>query len=123
MKVLTFIPRSDLQRRVAKALTSDQFVVETVVTAKDCLQFTRFAPYDGVLVDADSLVFGDIVLLVKLLRQENPDILTWSSVCNCSKPVLTIACGNPSLPPNSPCDSPCRYGCARQPRTRGLPIE
>jgi two-component system OmpR family response regulator len=73
MKVLTFIPRSDLQTRVAKAFSSAQAVVETVVTAKECLEFTRLAPYDGVLVDSDSLIFGDVVLLVKLLRQEKPD--------------------------------------------------
>jgi two-component system OmpR family response regulator len=73
MKLLTFIPRPDLQRRVAKALSSAQFLVETVVTAKECLRLTRFAPYQGVLVDSESLIFGDIVLLVKLLRQENPD--------------------------------------------------
>jgi two-component system OmpR family response regulator len=73
MKVLTFLPRCDLQRRVAKALSSAQFVVETVVSARECLQLTRFAPYEGVLVDSDSLIFGDIVLLMKLLRQENSD--------------------------------------------------
>jgi two-component system, OmpR family, response regulator len=73
MKVLTFLPRADLQRRVAKALGSAQFVVETVVTARECLQLTRFTSYDGVLVDSDSLMFADIVLLVKLLRQENAD--------------------------------------------------
>jgi two-component system OmpR family response regulator len=74
MKVLTFLPRCDLQRRVAKALSSAQFVVETVVSARECLQLTRFAPYEAVLVDSDSLIFGDIVLLVKLLRQENSDV-------------------------------------------------
>jgi two-component system, OmpR family, response regulator len=73
MKVLSFLPRCDLQRRVAKALSSAQFVVETVVSAKECLQLTRFTSYEGVLVDSDSLIFGDIVLLVKLLRQENAD--------------------------------------------------
>jgi two-component system OmpR family response regulator len=71
MKVLTFLPRCDLRRRVAKALGSAQFVVETVVSAKECLQLTRFAPYAGVLIDSDALIFGDVVLLVKLLRQEN----------------------------------------------------
>ena len=71
MRVLTFLPRCDLQRRVEKALSSAQFVVETVVSAKECLQFARFAQYDGVLIDSDSLIFGDIVLLVKLLRQEH----------------------------------------------------
>src|SRR3981081_2303705 len=54
LKVLTFLPRCDLQRRVAKALSSAQFVVETVVSARECLQLTRFAPYEGVLVDSDS---------------------------------------------------------------------
>ena len=73
MKVLTFLPRCDLQRRVEKALSSAQFVVETVASAKECLQFAKFAQYEGVLVDSDSLIFGDIVLLVKLLRQENTD--------------------------------------------------
>jgi two-component system OmpR family response regulator len=71
VRVLTFLPRCDLQRRVEKALNSAQFVVETVLSAKECLQFARFAQYDGVLVDSDSLIFDDIVLLIKLLRQEN----------------------------------------------------
>jgi len=71
MRVLTFLPRCDLQRRVEKALSSAQFIVETVNSAKECLQLARFAQYDGLLVDADSLIFDDIVLLVKLLRQEN----------------------------------------------------
>jgi two-component system OmpR family response regulator len=73
MRVLTFLPRCDLQRRVEKALSSAQFLVEKVASAKECLQFARFSQYEGVLVDSDSLIFGDIVLLVKLLRQENSD--------------------------------------------------
>jgi two-component system OmpR family response regulator len=73
MKVLAFIPRSDLQRRVVKALSAAQFLLETVVSAKDCLQSARFAPYESVVVDSDSLFFGDIVRLVKQLRQEHPD--------------------------------------------------
>jgi two-component system OmpR family response regulator len=71
MKVLVFLPRSDLQRRVAEALISAQFAVETVVSAKECLQFARFAPYEGVLVDSDSLIFADALALVRLMRQEN----------------------------------------------------
>ena len=43
MRVLTFLPRFDLQRRVAKALSSAQFAVETAVSAKECLQFAQFA--------------------------------------------------------------------------------
>jgi len=73
MKVLTFLPRFDLQRRVAEALCSAQFVVETAVSAKECLQFAQFAQYEGVLVDSDSLIFADALALVRLLRQENSD--------------------------------------------------
>jgi two-component system OmpR family response regulator len=73
MKVLTFLSRSDLQRRIERALSSAQFVVETVGSAKECLQFTRFAQYQGVLVDSDSLVFEDTLVLVKQLREENSD--------------------------------------------------
>jgi two-component system OmpR family response regulator len=71
MRVLTFLPRFDLQRRVAKALSSAQFVVETAVSAKECLQFAQFAQYEGVVVDSDSLIFADALALVRLLRQEN----------------------------------------------------
>jgi two-component system, OmpR family, response regulator len=71
MKVLSFLPRCTLQRRVETALSSAQFVVETVVSAKECLEFARFAQYEGVLVDSDSLIFADTLALVRLLRQEN----------------------------------------------------
>jgi two-component system, OmpR family, response regulator len=73
MKVLTFLPRCDLQRRVEKGLSSAQFVVETVVSAKECLEFAQFAQYEAVLIDSDSLVFADALALVRLLRQENSD--------------------------------------------------
>jgi two-component system OmpR family response regulator len=72
MKVLTLLPRCDLQRRVGKALTSNQSVVDTVASPKDCLQFARFSQYEAILLDSGSLVFKDLLLLVKLLRQENP---------------------------------------------------
>jgi DNA-binding response OmpR family regulator len=73
MKVLTFLPRCDLQRRVEKGLSSAQFVVETVVSAKECLQFAQLAQYEAVLVDSDSLFFADALALVRVLRQENYD--------------------------------------------------
>jgi two-component system, OmpR family, response regulator len=73
MKVLTFLPRCDLRRRVEKGLGSAQFVVETVVSAKECLEFAQFAQYEAVLVDSDSLIFADALALVKRLRQENSD--------------------------------------------------
>jgi two-component system OmpR family response regulator len=72
MNVLIFIPRNDLQRRVAKALGSGEFALDTASSSKECLELARFVPHAGVLVDTDSLMFQDIVLLVKLLRQENP---------------------------------------------------
>jgi two-component system, OmpR family, response regulator len=73
VKVLTFLSRRDLQRRIERALSSAQFVVETVGSAKECLQFTRFAQYQGVLVDSDALVFEDTLVLIKQLREENSD--------------------------------------------------
>ena len=60
-------------RRVEKALSSAQFVVEHVTSAKDCSQFARFARYDAVLIDSDALVFAETLVLVKHLRHENPD--------------------------------------------------
>jgi len=73
MKVLTFLPRCDLQRRVAKALSEPSFFVETSVSAKECLQFAQFTRYEAVLVDSDSLIFADALALIRLLRQENSD--------------------------------------------------
>jgi two-component system, OmpR family, response regulator len=73
MKVLAFLSRCDLQRRVEKGLRAAQFVVEIVVSAKECLEFARFAQYEAVLVDSDSLIFADALALVRLLRQENSD--------------------------------------------------
>ena len=73
MKVLTFLPRRDLQRRVAKALSLPSFFVETSVSAKECLQFAQFTRYEAVLVDSESLIFADALALVRLLRQENSE--------------------------------------------------
>jgi DNA-binding response OmpR family regulator len=71
MRALSFIPRCELQKRVASALNSAHLVVETANTAKGCLELTRLEPYECVLVDSDSLLFEDIVLLVRLLRHES----------------------------------------------------
>jgi DNA-binding response OmpR family regulator len=72
MKVLTLLPKGDLQMRIAEVLFPAQFVVETAASAMECVQLTRFARYDGVLVDSDSLGFGDVLNLVGQLRQESP---------------------------------------------------
>jgi two-component system OmpR family response regulator len=72
MKVLTFLPRFDLQRRVSKALSSAQFVVESVLSAQECVQFAGLVQYQGILVDSDSLIFNDVVSLIRRLRDSNP---------------------------------------------------
>jgi two-component system OmpR family response regulator len=73
MKTLNFLPPSPRQRRIAKAVSPPLFDVETAVSAEQCLQFAQVTPYEAVLVDADFLSFGDVVTLVKLLRQANSD--------------------------------------------------
>jgi hypothetical protein len=50
---------------VEKGLSSAQFVVGTVVSAKECLEFAQFAQYEAVLIDSDSLIFADALALVK----------------------------------------------------------
>jgi two-component system OmpR family response regulator len=71
MKVLTFLPRTDLKRRIEKALSSAQVVVESAPSAEECRQLTRFVHYDGVLIDSDAFVFAEALLLVQQLRREN----------------------------------------------------
>jgi two-component system, OmpR family, response regulator len=72
MTVLTFVARFDLHRRIEKALSS-QFVMDDVASAKECLQMAQLARYEGVLIDSDSLIFVDVLALVKLLRHESSD--------------------------------------------------
>ncbi len=83
MKVLTFLPRFDLRGRVANVLCPGQFVVETAVSAKECLQCAQLARYEAVLVDSDSLIFADALALVRLLRQENSRYI---ALCLCPLP-------------------------------------
>jgi two-component system OmpR family response regulator len=74
MKVLSFLTRSTLQRRIAQDLRRQSFVVETAASANECLQLARLVRYEAILVDADHPVkFGNVLALVKQLRQENPD--------------------------------------------------
>jgi two-component system OmpR family response regulator len=69
MKMLAFLPRFPLQRRVAKALSGPRFDVETAVSAEQCLQFAQVTLYEGILVDADPPNFGDVLTLIKIMRQ------------------------------------------------------
>jgi two-component system, OmpR family, response regulator len=71
MKVLSFLTRCALQRRLERALSSAQFLMDDVTSAKECVQAAQLSQYEGVLIDSDSLVFADVLALVKLLRHEN----------------------------------------------------
>jgi two-component system, OmpR family, response regulator len=73
MRVLSFLPRHDLKRRVEKALSAAHFVVQTVESAKACSSATQCAHYDGVLVDSDSIDFRDTLALIQELRRETAD--------------------------------------------------
>ena len=73
MKVLSFLPRCALQSHVAKALYAPPFIVETAVSAEECLQLAQLKRHEAVLVDADTRKFADVLALVKLLRQEQSD--------------------------------------------------
>ena len=127
MAVLTFVARFDLHRRVEKALGS-QFVMDDVASAKECLQMARLAPYEGVLIDSDSLIFVDVLALVKLLRHESSDTsififsaaLIWHNVCLCSKLGWTTACVSHSLPRRWQCASVYLYGCVGRRRIGGI---
>jgi DNA-binding response OmpR family regulator len=71
MKVLAFLPRTDLRRRVEKVLNSSQFVMDTVASAEECLRSSRFSQYDGILFDSDALFFSETLLMTQQLRQIN----------------------------------------------------
>jgi two-component system, OmpR family, response regulator len=73
MTVLTLVARIDLHRHVERALSSARFVMDDVASAKECLQLAQLARHEGVLIDSDSLIFGDVLALVKLLRRENSE--------------------------------------------------
>jgi DNA-binding response OmpR family regulator len=74
MKVIAFIPRCEVQRRVQKSLASYHFEVDSVSSIKECLQIARFVQYGGIVIDSDPLMFQDVVVAMKLLRQERSDI-------------------------------------------------
>jgi two-component system, OmpR family, response regulator len=73
MNVLGFLPHCTLQRHVEKALGSAVFLMPDVASATECLEVARLARYEGILIDSDSFAFADVLALVRLLRQENPD--------------------------------------------------
>jgi hypothetical protein len=72
--------------------------VETVVSAKECLEFGRFAQYEAVLVDFDSLIFADALTLVRRLRQENSDTELLAASVTCLQIKLKLHdCKDPTV--------------------------
>jgi two-component system OmpR family response regulator len=72
MKVLTLFSSGSLQEAVSRALAPRQCVMEIASSAKECAQDATLTEYDAILLDADPESYGDILILVKLLRHEQP---------------------------------------------------
>jgi DNA-binding response OmpR family regulator len=73
MKVLSFVTRCTLQRRIAKALRAPPFVVETAASAEECLRSAQLVQHEAILIDADPLKDRDVLTLIGRLRQVNAD--------------------------------------------------
>jgi DNA-binding response OmpR family regulator len=73
MKVLAFLPPCALQKRTSAVLRSRQFVLETAISAKQCLRGARLREYQAVLIYASPANYGDALVLVRLLRKEQPN--------------------------------------------------
>jgi two-component system, OmpR family, response regulator len=74
MKILAFLPRRNLQSRIERALGSSQCVVETAASVKDCMELAQAKSFEGIVVDSDSLLFGDVLALVAFLRHSNSEV-------------------------------------------------
>jgi two-component system, OmpR family, response regulator len=73
MKILVFLPRPPLQRRIEGVLGSSQCVVETAASLEDCMELAQAKSYEGIVVDSDSLLFADVLALVSFLRHTNSE--------------------------------------------------
>jgi two-component system OmpR family response regulator len=72
MKVLALVSRSGLRGRIEVALKSTQFVVDSVNSAQQCIDYSRFTTYTGILLDSVSIGCAQCLELVKQLRREQP---------------------------------------------------
>jgi DNA-binding response OmpR family regulator len=72
MKVLIFLPPCTLQESVSSVLTAGKFSVETAESAKECLECARLGEYEAILLGVDSENYGDVLIMVELLRQNQP---------------------------------------------------
>jgi DNA-binding response OmpR family regulator len=72
MTVLLFLPRSQLARRIGRALASTDTKLLTAETAAECAELARTNSTAGIVVDSDALLFSDTLALTTFLRMENP---------------------------------------------------
>jgi two-component system, OmpR family, response regulator len=72
MNVLIFIPPCTLQESVSSVLTTAKFSVETAESAKECLECARLGEYEAILLGVDHENYGDVLIVVELLRQRQP---------------------------------------------------
>ena len=73
MKILAFLPRPAVQSRIEEALGSSQCVLEMAASLKDCMKLAQARSFEGIVVDSDSLLFGDVLALVAFLRHSNSE--------------------------------------------------
>jgi two-component system, OmpR family, response regulator len=73
MKILAFLLRPDLRSRIERALGSSQCVLETAASLKDCMELAQAKSFEGIVVDSDSLLFGDVLALVAFIRHSNSE--------------------------------------------------
>src|ERR1700733_11492092 len=73
MKILAFLPRPNVQNRIERALASSQCVVETAASLKVCMELAQAKTFEGIVLDSDPLLFGDVLALVAFLRHSNSE--------------------------------------------------
>jgi two-component system, OmpR family, response regulator len=72
MKVLSYLPPCALQARISTALIKRQFVVDTALSANECIHFAGSTIYEALLVALDPESYGDVLIVAKLLRHAQP---------------------------------------------------
>jgi two-component system, OmpR family, response regulator len=73
MKILAFLPRPNVRSRIERALGPSQCVLETATSLKDCMELAQAKSFEGIVVDSDSLLFGDALALVAFLRHSKSE--------------------------------------------------
>jgi hypothetical protein len=74
MKVLALFRLGSLPERVSTAFASREYVLKITSSEKECAQTARLNEYHAILLDADTESYGDVLILVRLLRHEQPKV-------------------------------------------------